>query len=34
VNLTPTRLVTRLDPGAGWQLTVRDAHTLVAVYRG
>ena len=34
LNLTPTRLVTRLDPGAGWQLTVRDAHTLVAVYRG
>ena len=34
LDLTPTRLVTWLEPGEGWQFQARDPGTLVAVYRG
>lgn len=34
VDLAPGSLATWLDPGQGWELTVRDPATLVAVYRG
>ncbi len=34
VDLTPGSLAAWLAPGQGWELTVRDPATLVAIYRG
>ncbi len=34
IDLSPATLVDRLELGEGWQLSIRDERTLLAVYRG